>query len=687
MPRVPLSVLVLGAVSFSAVLVAQEWRAIPLVTPEARAAGFSGGEGCQWPVALEIDPVDGSRLLLGTDVGGVFRSMDGGRTWAPSNRGLLGRGACDFAFDPADPSRILLVACNSSAFPWHGLFLSEDAGVTWKPVQPYANLGYRDFRDQVAFVPSSASGGRTRTVFWSSETVAGGQAGLYRSDDAGNTWRLLPDSEPLADGIVRVVPADGTILVGNSRGLWVSRDGGRAFERVFRERVSGLDVSRAMAGFAAVLVGNQVRVTRDAAVTWTPVEAAEPLPAAGFSGAWRLHVSPADPEVMAADNDEGQWAWSRRVTRDGGRTWRAAVIDPAHFMFRNNNRQSVVAWHPTDAMKAFSFGGDAISATSDGGARWTYSNDGYTGVMTGGSFNFNAGSPSVLYLPSQDYDGAITADGGTTWRRVNTSGEDWGGYSYGGYALSDRTVATGQAAAWGGRRVLRVTRDGGVTRTDTGLVLNGAEVSCGDPRDGKVAFVYDHRTADGGVTWARMEGCEGVFIAEAGGDRLFGRRGASVVVSRDHGQTWSVVTTVALDRTESLRDVAHEPGKDRVWFVTDATDGRDRRWRMFVAPADGGSAVEVTSRFPASWRGERGAVSVAVDAKDPRVMYAARPGNYYLSDVAALRSTDGGETWHSLNARPGPDGGREASWVRVHPVTREAWFGTSCFGLWKIPAP
>ncbi|NJL32315.1 MAG: hypothetical protein HC898_12255 [Phycisphaerales bacterium] len=33
------------------------------------------------------------------------------------------------------------------------------------------------------------------------------------------------------------------------------------------------------------------------------------------------------------------------------------------------------------------------------------------------------------------------------------------------------------------------------------------------------------------------------------------------------------------------------------------------------------------------------------------------------------------------------DGGRESFWVRVHPTTRQPWFITGCYGMWKYQAP
>lgn len=71
----------------------EQWWPVPLVTKAVRDAGYRpGGEGGQWPQAIYIDPVDGKFLLYGTDVGGIFRSLNGGKTFEPCNRGYTPRG-------------------------------------------------------------------------------------------------------------------------------------------------------------------------------------------------------------------------------------------------------------------------------------------------------------------------------------------------------------------------------------------------------------------------------------------------------------------------------------------------------------------------------------------------------------------------------------------------------------------
>lgn len=128
-----------------------------------------------------------------------------------------------------------------------------------------------------------------------------------------------------------------------------------------------------------------------------------------------------------------------------------------------NNRGGVWAYHPTEPNRIFSTGGDWVTRSDDAGATFTWSNDGQNAVMVGASFNFSPAHPEVTFLSFQNYNGAFALDGGRTWNHRDVSGNGWGGYEYGGFALDEEVMWSGDAPSWDGPRRLKVSRDGGTT--------------------------------------------------------------------------------------------------------------------------------------------------------------------------------------------------------------------------------
>ncbi len=172
-----------------------QWQAVPLVPQAVLEAGIRpGGEGGQWLQAIAIDPVDGQFLLYGTDGGGIFRSLDGGKAFEPCNRGDTPRGNCGFAIDPVNSNRALAIGANSQEMDCHGIYLTTDQGARWTHVLPKKTKGYRDFREQVAFDKSSydAGAGGCQVAHWSAAASFADPTGrLFKSADGGKTWQLL----------------------------------------------------------------------------------------------------------------------------------------------------------------------------------------------------------------------------------------------------------------------------------------------------------------------------------------------------------------------------------------------------------------------------------------------------------------------------------------------------------------
>ena len=217
-------------------------------------------DGQQIP-AIIVDPHDPNRVLvavLGHPYGpnaerGVYRSTDGGDSWQRVLFKDENTGAVDLAFDPANPQVVFAALWAARQAPWeigsswtlsaaNGLYKSTDGGTTWRQIAtglPGAAEGLG--RIGLAVAPSAPP--RMYAVVGAAQ---GG--GLYRSDDGGESWRLVNSDERLwgRDGDfneVKVDPADPDVVYVANIVAWKSTDGGRTFA-AFRGAPGGDDYHR-----------------------------------------------------------------------------------------------------------------------------------------------------------------------------------------------------------------------------------------------------------------------------------------------------------------------------------------------------------------------------------------------------------------------------------------------------------
>ncbi len=157
---------------------------------------------------------------------GIYRSNDGGTTWAEANDSTtLYRAFAAVAVDPTDPETAYAAA------PWgEGILKTSDGGKSWSAINQGLSSPLGLFRS-LAIHPK-----RSKTVY------AGGP-GLFRTDDGGASWlQLTAGLDPAAEVTAIVVdPTNSKVIyVGSSRaGVFYSSDGGAQFQKL----TQGLDES------------------------------------------------------------------------------------------------------------------------------------------------------------------------------------------------------------------------------------------------------------------------------------------------------------------------------------------------------------------------------------------------------------------------------------------------------------
>ncbi|MGE0123058.1 MAG: glycosyl hydrolase [Vicinamibacterales bacterium] len=127
---------------------------------------------------------------------GVFKSTDGGTTWRKTLFRDGRTGAVDLSIDPANPQVMFASLWEAFRTPWSmssggpgsGLFKSTDGGDTWTEITRNPGLP-AGLWGKVGVSVSPVDGGRVYAII---ENEAAG--GLYVSDDAGASWRQTSDN-------------------------------------------------------------------------------------------------------------------------------------------------------------------------------------------------------------------------------------------------------------------------------------------------------------------------------------------------------------------------------------------------------------------------------------------------------------------------------------------------------------
>ncbi len=525
---------------------------------------------------------------------GVYKSTDGGKTW--KNMGLQKtRHIARIVINPKNPD-IVFVAAQGALYgptPQRGVYKSVDGGKTWKKVlfvndsTGCSDLSINRSNPQILY----AAMWHIQRTPW--KIISGGNgSGLYKSTDGGNTWTKLKKGLPAEEGktaisVSRSNPEKVYALIESPHGqggLFVSDNAGKTWKKTSGDN----RLTQRAWYYTKVFVDprdeNTVYVLSAAALrsidggkTWKLLKGTH----GDFHDLW---INPEHPENMVIGNDGGA-----AITFNGGKTWSTQNNMPTGQFYRVN-ADNLFPYHlyggqqdnTSVKIASLSLGRNAITRHD-----WTYAAGGESAFLAfnpdnpryvmGGSylgdieildmkakastkimeapidyigrkardmkyiFDWNAPIIRSQHAPNTYYHGAQyvfkTEDMGKTWKKISpdltrhlkdkqgygggpytieaVGGENYGALSY----LEESPIQKGELWTGSNDGLVYLTRDNGThwqNVTPKGLkpcIINAIEASSHDPAIAYIAttrYKFNdltpalYKTTDYGKSWKNI---------------------------------------------------------------------------------------------------------------------------------------------------------------------------------------
>ena len=639
--------------------------------------------------SIAVAPSDPNVIYVGTGEAcirgnisfgdGVYKSLDGGKTW--KNVGLQDtRQIGKVIVDPHNPDVVFVAALGHTYGPnaERGVFRSMDGGKTWEKVL------YKDDKTgaiDIIFDPSNSH--MLFAALWEANrtpyglTSGGPGSGLYKSGDGGTTWKRL-EGDGLPKGAlgrigVSVSGADSNrvyaLIEAEEGGLYRSDDGGEKWTRVnedhrFRQR--GWYFTHIFADPKSVdtlyILNVGLFRSTDGGKTFTPLHA----PHGDHHGLW---IDPQNPQRMINGNDGGA-----TITVDGGKSWTAEDTQPTaqfyhvitdnrfpYYLYGAQQDNTTVAiasrsdegaigradWYavgggesgyiapdPKDPniVYAGSYAGEITRFDKRTGQEqeispWPLNTIGWGAADLKYRFQwtepilFSPHDPNVLYMAANVL--FKTTDGGMNWTVISpdlTRNDKSKQQSSGGpitkdntsveyydtiFAVAESPLVTGLIWAGSDDGLIHLTRDGG---------KNWANVTPKEIPEWGMVSLIDPSPHDAGTAYVAVD-CH----------KLDDYR-PYIYVTRDYGKSWAKITT-GIPETAYVHAVREDPKKKGLLYAGTETG-------IFVSFDDGTHWQSLTLNLPQT------PIHDLVVKNDDLVVATHGRSFWILDDLSPLRQSN-----------------------------------------------
>lgn len=553
--------------------------------------------------AVRVHPSNSNILFACTPASGLWKSTDGGATWAAISDGISALGCTDVAFDPTNPNTMYLATGDGDAADVFtlGIYKSTDGGTSWTPTSLVFNLSANMTLSKILINPTN-----------SNTIIVGGRAGIYRSTDAGLTW-----TQTMTGGIrdLEFKTDNPTIIFaggyGTNVGFWRSADGGGTWTKITSipstsvQRVA-VGVTQANANYVYALVAN------DGAVSTT---------AYGLKGVYLSTDAGLTFTLKSGTTNTLGWYTGGTGDKDG-QGWYDLSI----------------AVSPTDINTLYT-GGVNIWKSTNAGVSWT-KNTAWDASHTATNY-VHADVHDLTYAGATLFagcDGGIfkTSNDGSSWSDISSNISNAQMYGLGLSGTTANTIISGH-------------QDNG-----TNLTTNGTSWSEINGGDGMLCFIdrtnnanmfssiYNgnlYRSTNSGSSFASIYAVPGggwvtPWLQDPVTATTLYAGGTNVVKSTNSGTAWTAISSFSGVGTLVALDVA----KTNNQIIVAASGTK------VMKTTNGGTAwTDITTGLPAS----TAILTVHIDVNDANKIYV---GLASYTGTSAYLSTNGGTNWTNISA-------------------------------------
>lgn len=617
--------------------------------------------------ALICDPANADHVWIGSAAGGVWASVDAGKTWklkwrtgAPLEIGAL-------AIDPSNSSILYCgtgeADLSADSYPGDGLYRSSNGGKTWRPWARSAQTGLPRRIGTIAVDPFDARHVLVGGVGYGRVSSDNDFGGLYVTRDGGATWRraaFISSNNYWCHCVVFDPGKQGTIFAtftgpGASSGIYRTTDGGMNWAQLKTglppsERIgrTSLALAPTQTNIVYAIAADTASATADRVLgvfrstnggnSWTNVAGAHFAKEGQMSYGNAIAVHPQNPNHVICGGVD------LHLTVDGGATWKMA----SHWDADRGTPKYAHADHHALAMpsskpgRVYSANDGGMDVSEDGGGRWQNRSSGLAVTMFY-DIDVAQTDPRVYGGGAQDNGTLITntadataffellgGDGGWMVVDPRDAGHIYASYQYGGmYRFRNGSA----------REVSPPFKDA----DSAGIWMVYITI---DPNHSNVVYTANqrvYRTKNDGLSWDALtpvldgSPVSAIEVAVANSKAVYvGTENGGFFRSLDGGTTWSAnLAGPALPGVMITRIETH-PGDARDVYLTVANFGNSHAFRSTDAGAtwtdiDGGKLPDVPHH----------ALLIRPDA--PKELYVSNDAGVYLTE-------DGGATWQNATA-------------------------------------